>query len=333
MEGFRIPPTMDFNGNTCHNWSIWEQKFDIYMLAAVDTTDIKEQKKVAIFLNLIGEQGVEIFNTLNLKLELSTLKDVKAAFQKYCDPKKNIIFDRYKFLSCNQKEGQSISNYITEIKTLVKVCEYQDEDEMIRDKIILGIKDNNLREKLLQYENLSLKKTEEICNVTEVSRKQAEAMIKEEKTPEVDTINRKPRNKISEFSNVNSNNLKICNKCGLKHFKFKCPAFGKICAYCKKPNHFASCCFSKRTRKNVKNKFEVETTSFHEDDVNDDFFIDSLESSQLNSGKNSGAECNIIPTKVYFHLGSVEELSSARVTLMAFGRKMVKVNFLVNHAT
>lgn len=74
MEGFRIPPMMDFNGNTCHNWSIWEQKFDIYMLAPVDITDIKEQKKVAIFLNLIGEQGVEIFDTLNLKLELSTLR-------------------------------------------------------------------------------------------------------------------------------------------------------------------------------------------------------------------------------------------------------------------
>lgn len=128
------------------------------------------------------------------------------------------------------------------------------------------------------------------------------------------------------------------------HPKFKCPAFGKKCAYCKNQNHFASCCFSK-VHKNSNSKFKVETTSLHEDDDDDDLFIDSLEINQLELKKykntsiekvnmnnhvimfklDSGAGCNIIPTKIYFNLGPVRELSNARVTLMAFGRKMVKV--------
>lgn len=95
----------------------------------------------------------------------------------------------------------------------------------------------------------------------------------------------------------------------------------------------------------MKSKFKIETTALNEHDDNDDLLIDSLETNQLNSSESknvlfenvkinnddimfkldSGAECNIIPTRVHFHFGSVDHLSSARVTLLAFGRKMVKV--------
>ncbi|XP_044752905.1 uncharacterized protein LOC123312508 [Coccinella septempunctata] len=195
MEGFRIPPAMEFSGNMGQNWATWIQKFELYMLAAVDT-NASEEKKVAIFLNLIGDAGLEIFNTLKLKISSAKLEDVKAAFKKYCEPKKNVVFDRFKFLSCTQKDGQSITSFITEIKTLVKNCEYTNEDEMVRDKIIMGMKDDNLREKLLQNESLSLKKTEEICNIMEISRQQASVITGNQPKPDyaVDAVTQKRLN-------------------------------------------------------------------------------------------------------------------------------------------
>ena len=40
--------------------------------------------------------------------------------------------------------------------------------------------------------------------------------------------------------------LKCCKHCGRSHIKqrFKCPAFGKVCSACNKPNHFAEMCKS-----------------------------------------------------------------------------------------
>ncbi|XP_044745191.1 uncharacterized protein LOC123307053 [Coccinella septempunctata] len=99
-----------------------------------------------------GDEGVEIYNTLNLQIKKTTLKGVIDNFEKHCQPKKNVVYERYKVLSCNQKEGQSMGSFITELKTMVKNWEYESEEEMVRDKIFLGIRDKSVRERLLQTE-------------------------------------------------------------------------------------------------------------------------------------------------------------------------------------
>ncbi|XP_044757726.1 uncharacterized protein LOC123315889 [Coccinella septempunctata] len=175
MDGLRLPPVMDFSGNMARNWSLWKQKFQMYMLAA-DKDEASEQVKVAILLNLIGDEGVEIYNTFKLQIEKTTLKGVMDNFEKHCQPKKNVVYERYKFLSCNQKEGQSMGSFITELKTMVKNCEYESEEEMVRDKIVMGIRDNGVRERLLQTEVLSLRKAIDVCQIAEVSRHQTDEM-------------------------------------------------------------------------------------------------------------------------------------------------------------
>ena len=55
----------------------------------------------------------------------------------------------------------------------------------------------------------------------------------------------------SESSDDESHKSKIkCSKCGMKHAKSKCPAFGKECFQCGKKNHFGKFCKSQTTSKN-----------------------------------------------------------------------------------
>ena len=42
-----------------------------------------------------------------------------------------------------------------------------------------------------------------------------------------------------------------CTYCGTKQEKTKCPAFGKECSVCHKPNHFAYVCKTKQIGSNV----------------------------------------------------------------------------------
>ena len=44
------------------------------------------------------------------------------------------------------------------------------------------------------------------------------------------------------------NKAKECSKCGTKHEPRSCPAFGKSCNNCKKPNHFAKVCRVKKQK-------------------------------------------------------------------------------------
>lgn len=58
--------------------------------------DGKDEKiKVAILLHALGEDALEVYNTLNIPQEEEgeqKMADVLAAFRTYCQPKKNTVF-------------------------------------------------------------------------------------------------------------------------------------------------------------------------------------------------------------------------------------------------
>ena len=61
--------------------------------------------------------------------------------------------------------------------------------------------------------------------------------------------NKNPKQPIPDSKEL----LKCCKHCGKSHIKqcTKCPAFGKICSACKKPNHFAEMCKSSPGRNSL----------------------------------------------------------------------------------
>lgn len=123
-----------------------------------------------------------------------------------------------------QKEGQSFDHFLAELKKAVKTCEYKEEDEMIRDRVVLGIKDKTTQERLLREERLDLTKAIAFCRITEISKVQSQ-VLQNENVSEISI--RKP----------------TCKYCGYTHNKQgKCPAYGKTCAKCQRKNHFAKVC-------------------------------------------------------------------------------------------
>lgn len=73
-------------------------------------------------------------------------------FDTYCNPLKNESVERYKFNSHSQQSGETIYNYVTELKLLAAHCGYGAlEESLIRERIefVCGIRDVNLRERLL----------------------------------------------------------------------------------------------------------------------------------------------------------------------------------------
>ena len=65
---------------------------------------------------------------------------VLTKFDDYCSPRKNNLIQRFKFWNRSQQEEQSVDQFVTELKRMIKNCKYTEStDTMARDRLVLGI--------------------------------------------------------------------------------------------------------------------------------------------------------------------------------------------------
>ena len=83
-----------------------------------------ESIKTAIFLHCIGDEALTVYNTFEFELEEAwTLDAVKSRFDKYCTPRKNVVFERYIFGQCIQNSGESLDQFVTNLRLKARSCE------------------------------------------------------------------------------------------------------------------------------------------------------------------------------------------------------------------
>ena len=69
----------------------------------------------------------------------------------------NEIYERNRFNKRDQEAGESIESYVATLRSLAKSCNYCElTDSLIRDRIVVGIRENSFRKKLLQGSKLTL---------------------------------------------------------------------------------------------------------------------------------------------------------------------------------
>ena len=84
---------------------------------------------------------------------------VMSKFEGFFKVRKNLIFERARFNQRKQSEGESIEQYITALYHLVETCEYGDwRDEMLRDRLVVGIREAATSQKLQMDPELTLEK-------------------------------------------------------------------------------------------------------------------------------------------------------------------------------
>ena len=182
-------------------------------------------------------------------------------FRHYCKPRKNTVYERHCFWSRNQGNGELIDQWIKDLRIKAKLYEFGDqEDLMIRDKIVFSVNDERVKERLLRESDLSLSKAVDVCRAADTTRAQLKAMTSEAK---VDIVRQRSQtfcqdshvggmgktnrgtNKYTASSSrgrpgppATQGNIQ-CKYCCRSHPAKSCPAYGKRCNRCKGWNHFA----------------------------------------------------------------------------------------------
>ncbi|XP_077255650.1 uncharacterized protein LOC143893810 [Temnothorax americanus] len=269
------PKSLDLSGNISENWRKFKQSFDIFLKASGSIRK-PDEIKVAILLNIVGEDGIELYNTFNLQeAERYNLAKVLQCFEEYCVPKKNIVYETFKFSSRMQQEDEKFDSFLAEIKKLSQTCEFGTmADRMVRDRIVLRIKDKVLQERLLRVEDLNLQKAIDYCRAAEVSKVQANSLQGDK--AEIDSIRKKVQQKSSKFKGKDAA-TKDCRRCGTNHGLRECPAYGKKCKKCGKLNHYAIGCKVKKIKE------LTEQTNVQSESKDSSFCIDQVEIGNINS--------------------------------------------------
>nr|XP_022907482.1 uncharacterized protein K02A2.6-like [Onthophagus taurus] len=345
MDAARLPQPLSLDGNVSENFKRFKQAFEIYLVAA-EKDNKKDEIKIALLLNSIGEEAVQIYNNFKLSdEEKKRYNKVMEEFEKYFNPKANVVYERFKFYKKKQLEGEPFDNFLQELRKLVKTCNFTDADEMVRDRVVLGIYDKGLQEKLLSQEELTMERSMEICRAFEATKTRCKD-VQESVDKKVEVVRKKfgfQKKNDEKHTNKNKDVFRKeefkCKRC-LKRHKYKeCPAYGKVCNNCKKYNHFTIACKAKsvytvktdiegseeeytvglvkigQVRQKGERKEWIETIEVENNPV--EFKIDT------------GAEVNILP-KEGIKSWKKQKMEKTGIILEAYGGKKYKPIGIVN---
>ena len=93
------------------------------------------------------------------KEEVKKYSTVIEKFQQYFVKRKNVIYERTKFNQRIQKLDETVDSFVTELYRLARTCNYGNlTNEMIRDRIVTGIRDRAVAERLQMDPELTLEK-------------------------------------------------------------------------------------------------------------------------------------------------------------------------------
>ena len=171
-------PQMDWDAeNLPERWKRFRQHVELMFSGPLAAK--KEEEKCSYLLIWCGEKGRDIANTWS-DVSDDDKKKLKTYFERFAnhvEPKCNPVFSRYKFHKRVQAESETVEQFVTDLKLLVRDCCFKEPDEMIRDRIVFGTNSRKIREKLInEGKELTLDKAIDIARTYEMSQSQMKSM-------------------------------------------------------------------------------------------------------------------------------------------------------------
>lgn len=341
MDVFKPPaPLSDYEVKT---WNLWKQKFAIYMKASNKEKE-SEEIKIAILLNCIGDEGLDVYNTFQQD-QKSTLEKLLQAYDEYFLPKRIIPMETFKFHNLVQTESQSIEQYVTELKKQAKVCEFvcknpacktSYEDRMIRDRLIVGLRDKEVQSRLIRETDIDVSKIVDYCKSIKLSKEHLKTLHSEDTRQDITVDAVREQQKIK------------CNRCLYEHYKNKCPAYRKTCAACQKIGHFAKACYTNQKDQNSMKQVKEEPKIRKEDNKKQEKNVMQIQEEQSGQEElflnectsglkqswyekiivqgvevmfklDTGSDCSILPKQVIHRIDSSIVIKSCSTTLVSYG--------------
>lgn len=193
MPGYKPPGNFDFSKPV--EWPAWKQRFLRYRTASKITED-DGAIRVSGLIYSMGQEAEKIFYlfafpaaTAEIANPQNHFETVIRLFDNHFVPKRNVIHERAKFYTQSQLPNESIEQYVCALNDLAEHADFHNKDESIRDRLVLGISDRKLSQKLQLERNLTLQSAVDEARHYELVKGQVEGQRSKEQS--VDAVGKK----------------------------------------------------------------------------------------------------------------------------------------------
>jgi len=160
-------------------WPQYVERLEQFFEANEITGEGKAAKRRATFLSVMGPVPYQLLRSLLSpeKPREKTFEELVAVLTAHYNPPPSEVMQRFRFNSRSRKTGESVAAYVAELRRLAEFCNYGDTlDKMLRDRLVWGINDESIQRKLLQEEDLTLKKALTLAQGSETAAKNVKEM-------------------------------------------------------------------------------------------------------------------------------------------------------------
>jgi hypothetical protein len=140
-------------------WPAWKQRFERFRTAS-DLCGKPETRQVSMLLYCMGDAAEDVFASFKLSDDDAKKYDtVMQRFDEHFIVTKNVIFERAQFNQRKQEPRESTEAFVTSLHKLADSCDFGAlREELIRDRIVVGILDAKISERLQLDRELTLAK-------------------------------------------------------------------------------------------------------------------------------------------------------------------------------
>lgn len=263
------------SSNLATSWRTFKAQFEVVKIAK-KFGDMSEEEQIANVLLLMGSDCLPIYSQFTfsdtVEDQKKKLVNVIAMFDRHFEPVKNTIFERVKFNEMKQGD-MSIHQFITELQSQADNCEYgQMKDQLIRDRIVVGVSDKKLRDYLIDVEELDLAKCitkakQYVSNHSQAKR--LESTVADnldycepsyDNNREIDFVRPSYRGGRGGKRQPSSHSSGRCQYCSRgSHPRDRCPARKAVCYACKEEGHWirSKACAGKKQKSSSANTVEL----------------------------------------------------------------------------
>ena len=127
--------------------------------------------EVATLLVLIAKEANKVFRmfTFSSPDDAEKIEPILRKLKEYCIPRENTIHERFLFFTWDQRESETIDQYLTELRQIAANCDFQSitSDQLFRDRLVTGTRNAKVPENLLKEKKLTLEKAVDIARAAE----------------------------------------------------------------------------------------------------------------------------------------------------------------------
>ncbi|UYV74340.1 K02A2.6-like [Cordylochernes scorpioides] len=296
-----------FNFSNPGDWPKWIRRFERFRQAS-GLVNNPENEQVNMLVYCMGDNADDILLSCKIASDqLENYNKIIECFESHFIPRRNIIYERARFNQRCQQEGEKVNEFITALHSLAEHCNFgMLHDELIRDRIVVGVRDRALSERMQLDTDLTLVKATLMAKQLESVKEQQSSLYQQDS---IDQIKKMPNHiketkrheqKIRQFKSNQLGGLSHgCTRYGNSnnHDWKNCPAMNSYCSKCKKKGHYAKVCRSEAINEI---KSEIAFLGSVEDNSKKWIVPIKVNNRQINFKIDTGADVNVLPLQYYY---------------------------------